>query len=649
MNQKTCTPNAGGNSYINTKTFTKASANQMNLFHHNNNALTSSSTLLGGGGCHTADTESINERMQQGKESDLLDDDDDEDSESIVSEAVSMILTNNTNSQLSYQNQVKYGGGSGNGSYTMMGVKQSAEFQRRASVKKQRNMSTSSSIIDQSSLSSSNKNLTSRSNNINQQQLINFDNLLNNKQQLKMHHIEHALASVLDDMKQLDFSTTSNTPNPNPKAITTNHPVIVKSNKVLDNLASSLSSYQTPSTSSSSSTTSSTSSNAGKELSKDGSCRLNGLINNKSEFGENLSQTDSDDELVRVKKLQIMEGSGDTQIRDKVRGDMQISNAVITGPQQTFKTTLIRRPDLVLDLPANLIPCISPPNKNNNNNNPSPIQHFHNKTRRASDNQGLTSSSTSSTDSSSLGMSSASQMASINKRNNFIQKRSASVTTHILNNNNNNNNLLLTSATAAVEEALNASSEPELNAANVVNQSPTLPTTESNTISGASFCLQNSTNHTHDQSSLCEDPNNSKFRNKLDEFKSSNYCSIDEFHLRSLQQIQQEQSENAIEYVELDNEGNMEEQAAYVCPLPPSPPPPPPEALKTHATKKQPPPVMKKPERSEEIMRKFVVGRGHSNDTASSSISLESNVSSANTESGGVQMIRLSSSKATDV
>lgn len=148
---------------------------------------------------------------------------------------------------------------------------------------------------------------------LNHQQLINFDNLMNNKQQLKMHHIEDALASVLDDMKQLDFSTSSpvqtngvdnsssqqqqqqqgiksnaikvNTgvPGNNPTSAT---------NKTISNIVSSLSSSQTPSSSSSSST-SSTSSNNGK---RDNASHQ--LTHNKiNDFtDENLSNS-SDEEL----------------------------------------------------------------------------------------------------------------------------------------------------------------------------------------------------------------------------------------------------------------------------------------------------------------------------------------------------------------
>lgn len=154
-----------------------------------------------------------------------------------------------------------------------------------------------------------------------------------------MHHIEDALASVLDDMKQLDFST-SNIQNANQNQQQSNTPLVHNTvnsslnvnNKVLTNLVASLPSSQTPSSSSSSSTSSSTSSTNDKNQ--------NNLNCVKSDFSENLSQS-SDDEL-RVKQRKC---SGNE------------SSAVIIGSPLTAKSIqgLAKRPDLVLDLPGNLL------------------------------------------------------------------------------------------------------------------------------------------------------------------------------------------------------------------------------------------------------------------------------------------------------
>ena len=99
----------------------------------------------------TNDSESFSELLQ-GKESDILDN---EDSVSVISEAVSMILNNNTQNvqQQNYHtlmNKFSMGRYSiSNNSYTSnsnQSMKQSSEIQRRVSLKKQRNLSASSSV-----------------------------------------------------------------------------------------------------------------------------------------------------------------------------------------------------------------------------------------------------------------------------------------------------------------------------------------------------------------------------------------------------------------------------------------------------------------------------------------------------------------------
>ena len=151
-------------------------------------------------------------------------------------------------------------------------------------------------------------NLKNSPRNLNQQ-LINFDNLMNNKQQLKMHHIEDALASVLDDMKQLDFSTSSpNASNTKSNTIKVNSTpnALGVTNKAISNIVSSLSSSQGPSSSSSSST-SSTSSNNG--VSKNNSTQLNNKSNDFTD--ENLSNS-SDDELRAKQERNVSALSGDS-------------------------------------------------------------------------------------------------------------------------------------------------------------------------------------------------------------------------------------------------------------------------------------------------------------------------------------------------
>jgi len=130
-------------SLVNNKAFSKSTTGSANQIFFRD-ALFSSSHLLGN------DSESISELLQ-GKESEILQD---EDCESIVSEAISMILNNNTNSQLNYQNQVKYqqmrsspsNNSNTSGSFTIANLKNSSEFRRRVSLKKQRNLSGNSLV-----------------------------------------------------------------------------------------------------------------------------------------------------------------------------------------------------------------------------------------------------------------------------------------------------------------------------------------------------------------------------------------------------------------------------------------------------------------------------------------------------------------------
>ena len=151
---------------------------------------------------------------------------------------------------------------------------------------------------------------------------------------------------------------------------------------------------------------------------------------------------------------------------------------------------------------------------------------------------------------------------------------------------------------------------------------------------------------------------NKDLKEKLEEFKVENYFSIDEMNIPSLQ------SDNAIDYVELNNEDSCEK---FDSPRTGAPTPPPPlpddcNEEKLLKDKRQPPPVMKKPEKSDEILRKL--GRttpldsvsqqtfGTISSLSSTSSSIHDHVSrssSSNNEATCVTAVRLSHSKATDV
>lgn len=164
---------------------------------------------------------------------------------------------------------------------------------------------------------------------------------------------------------------------------------------------------------------------------------------------------------------------------------------------------------------------------------------------------------------------------------------------------------------------------------------------------------------TFDSENVFYTDENKEFKEKLEEFKTANYCSIDEINAPN-------QSDNAIEYVELNNAedaGNPADKLRV-----PSPPPIVPEGSEDLADKslnkqpkKQPPPVMKKPEKSDDILRKL--GRGSALDSVSqqtfgtvSSVSSTSSsvhdpvsISTSISSSTNETSIRLPHSKATDV
>ena len=153
--------------------------------------------------------------LSQVKESDILEDDNES-----ISLANDRSHSINTNSH--YNNQIKFhttnrSSPSASNSYSVNSLKISNDLnQIQKAIAKKRNLSASSSVNEPqrifltSPLHSTNKLF--HPNGSNGQ---NVTNLYPNHQQLKMHHIEDALASVLDDMKQLDFSTSfSNTTPP---------------------------------------------------------------------------------------------------------------------------------------------------------------------------------------------------------------------------------------------------------------------------------------------------------------------------------------------------------------------------------------------------------------------------------------------------
>jgi hypothetical protein len=488
-----------------------------------------------------------------------------------------------------------------------------------------RNLSASSSLIDNKNDSFNHKNTNSPS--MNGNRTLKFDQTLYSNKS-KMNHIEDALASVLDDMKQLDFST-------NLSQVQTQAIMPAKNmNPIFDTIKkTSLSCSSTPSSYSSQSSASSSSSTT------------IGINNNKNGI--------------------LSKNQDDFQLKSNLNNNNNKENN--------------KRPDLVLDLPVNLptllasnqIPAIGSINLNNQFMSTLPNQ----KVRRKSIdrintleglnkpiisnninkilvnniNDKLHSSSTSSTESS---LSSAASLNLLTDQTNNNYQRLA-------------NKNLLNSCMAAAEAAANAallnnktvklsSDEIISNNNKIINQSTPKSAPENqlhafnfdanqiienktvSSLTSSSSPLFKMTDNVFTDSSddKLTSTNEHKFKNQLNQFKNSNYCTTNDLNFYALE---------LNDHVLLKND----EKTSII-------------------NKKNPPPIMKKPEKSLEVMRKLsqtsspVDEKQQSNkslDSSSSTISslpsTETNGSPANNDSSSNSKtnisIKLSNSKATDV
>ena len=147
----------------------------------------------------------LSENLAQVKESDILNDDDNSNSNDNVfaHQIKNTINSNNSNGIRSPSSYLSYKHNNSNSSFP---IKKRISSSSSNSVSDNLNINSSQHPSSYLTLSNHKSPKYALSSNINNNSL--DDLLLNNKQQLKMNQIEDALASVLDDMKQLDFSTT---------------------------------------------------------------------------------------------------------------------------------------------------------------------------------------------------------------------------------------------------------------------------------------------------------------------------------------------------------------------------------------------------------------------------------------------------------
>ncbi len=541
---------------------------------------------------------------------------------------------------------------------------------------KVRNLSASSSLIDQSIKNCQSDSFTLKSNNntlsknnsptqINSNRALKFENSIysSNQNKSKMNHIEDALASVLDDMKQLDFSTT-----PNASSQSNKNPIFDSIKKNGTHLNSNSSATSTPSSYSSQSSSNSS----------------NGILKNNLYLN-----------TINGPKLNRKEDFVSSQLQH-LGDEFQIK------PASVNKENKNKRPDLVLDLPINLIAMPTTTSTAINLNNQFMSTMPNQKVRRKSLDRTNTSdaiakltstppnlsrnlnnssvkdklhcSSTSSTESSSLSSAASLNILLADQTNkqqntdNALQRSNklllmsaaaeAAANAALLNNpvltNCNNGTKINT------DEMMSILKNPNQSTPNSVtdNQLRTFNfdlnrTGEDSMTSLNSSLLFNNKNSidTNVAPALClfndqeNKPNEQNFKNKLNQFKNSNYCTANDFNLFALE-------------LNMDNSEKQttdENSFQSAC-----------NTLK----KNPPPPVMKKPEKSQEIMRKL--GRSppvvldqqqnvSSNKSLSSSSSTISSLPSTdaangaggspiNSDSSKVNLsIRLSNSKATDV
>ena len=215
------------------------------------------------------------------------------------------------------------------------------------------------------------------------------DLLLTNKQMLKMNHIEDALASVLDDMKQLDFATTPS------KGYTQANPVLSTLKSSNNNFLKSMSStcanannsygyFNTPIGNINTNTLNIKTDIINKEQTKTlSSLSKQRAVNFSEDFDLSGSENSSEELNLQFRKnlssqVKQLEKSVDSlinghdtngqsysnnsssqQILVKTRTSFQTSSPPVQN-NQNDEVNLNTRPDLVLDLPINLL--VSSPN-----------------------------------------------------------------------------------------------------------------------------------------------------------------------------------------------------------------------------------------------------------------------------------------------
>ena len=299
--------------------------------------------------------------LSQVKESDILNDDDAESLNLNLNEHFSAFL-NLKNAQAQLNNQNNALRSSSNSISLPSHLKQHNQQQALSVLCRKRNSTSSSNSVQLEKslnylpLQKNNNNNNKQQSSANTMNNTSLDDLLlNSKQKLKMNHIEDALASVLDDMKQLDFSTSlattpigsnNNNNNQNPLIAT------IKKNSMFKTLPdnSTTNGFGIPNSNNNNNNGLRTSSLRKTAIKSKNNLSLK--ANHRVYFNdEDLTSSgdESSDDLNRKTN-----GNANT---DLIKIANQFNSSI---NDQILNSNLNKRPDLVLDLPINLLLSTSP-------------------------------------------------------------------------------------------------------------------------------------------------------------------------------------------------------------------------------------------------------------------------------------------------
>jgi hypothetical protein len=635
--------------------------------------------------------------LSQVKESDILNDDDAESLNLNLNEHFSAFL-NLKNAQAQLNNQSNALRSSSNSISLPSHLKQHNQQQALSVLCRKRNSTSSSNSVQlEKSLNylplknNNNSKQQSSANTMNNTSL--DDLLLNSKQKLKMNHIEDALASVLDDMKQLDFSTSlattpigSNNNNQNPLIAT------IKNNSMFKTLPDN--------------STTNGFGIANSHNNNNNGMRTSSLRKTAIKSKNNLSLKANHRVYFNDEDLTSSGDESSDDLNRKTNGNantdlIKIANQFNSSlNDQILNSNLNKRPDLVLDLPINLLLSTSPSQQQQQVLNAASLQTAPSSTPRQPASLTQSEAKRLSIDLA-AGSPQISKINAINKAKEQLHSSSTSSTESATSSSSNSIGLLKTNTLKSVQtpetahKILNGDSECKMEQAGLplrnfnvdfLCDSLTTTTTTTDTITTSSYSTT-----TKSVNGTPQTPQTQKSkivtlpcphlpvvsstatslvienRNEAD-LEKENCSTLERTRIITRPPRAASSSAEPTNLIELaiNNENKMGEDVS-------TPQTKQTQMLNSASGKKQPPPLMKKPEKSDEILRKL--GKSPPNELQINTISASSSTSSSNasTISSSVSLsssssqiasnnsptlnsvnksnlsIRLSNSKATDV